>query len=94
MVTSQTCLRLGDDVSFESMGNDQGSVILSLGSGYLYTCNDTTAAFLSELDGRRPIGAVVTALEARFAVERERLESDLLALAEELLAERIVAVVS
>ena len=44
-ITGQTILRLADDVTFQSLGDGQETVILSLETGTLYTCNETTETF-------------------------------------------------
>jgi hypothetical protein len=46
-------LKLANDVTFQSLGPGEETVVLSLNSGYLYTGNETTEAFLRKLDGRR-----------------------------------------
>ena len=46
MIAENARLRLADDVTFQSVAADQ-TVVLSLDSGQLYTCNETSAALLS-----------------------------------------------
>jgi len=46
--------------------------VLSLNSGYLYTGNETTEAFLRKLDGRRPLAAVIDLLFDEFQVPARR----------------------
>lgn len=92
MFTEQTRLRMAEDVSHQSLGPDQETVILSLGSGYLYTCNETTAEFLSAVDGRRTLGEVVDCLLQKYDVARERLAADVLAMAEKLVEEGLLVV--
>jgi hypothetical protein len=48
MLPEETILKLADDVTFQSVSEDQ-TVILSLTSGYLFTCNGTTASFLAAI---------------------------------------------
>jgi len=93
MLDEKVRLALSEDVAHQSLGEGQETVILSLKSGYLYTCNETTADFLRALDGRRTLGEAVDLLESEYDVPRERLAVDLAALAEELLAEKLIAVV-
>lgn len=90
MVTEQSVFRLADDAAYQSMGEGEETVLLSLSSGYLYTCNDTTAAFLAAIDGRRPFDQVVDALLESYEVARDKLWADLAAMAEKLLAEGII----
>jgi hypothetical protein len=89
-IGSETRLRLSDDVTFQSLGQAQETVVLSLTSGHLYTCNETTKAFLEALDGRRSFSRVVDLLEEQFEVGREKLQRDLAGLAEELLKEGLI----
>ena len=93
MMDESVRLALSDDVAHQSLGDDQDTVVLSLKSGYLYTCNETTERFLKALDGRRTLGEVVALLEAEYDVARETLAADLSALAEELLAEKLIVAV-
>jgi pyrroloquinoline quinone biosynthesis protein D len=81
---------LSTNVSFQKLGTGEGAVVLTLRSGQLHTCNDTTTAFLSALDGKRTFDAVVDLLEQEFEVDREELRADLDALASRLLHEGII----
>ena len=83
-------LRLADDVTFQSLGPGEETVVLSLNSGYLYTCNETTAAFLRGLDGRQPLTAVVDGIFDEFEVSRETLGRDMMELAAKLLEEKLI----
>jgi hypothetical protein len=83
-------LRLAREVSFQALGPGQETVILSLSYGWLYTCNDTTAEFLRRLDGRRSLAEVIEELLKLFAVSPESLTRDMTALAEKLLAEKLL----
>lgn len=89
-VEPETRLRLSGDVTFQSLGEGQETVVLSLQSGRLYTCNDTTKAFLEALDGRRSFGDIVDLLEGQFDVPREKLQRDLAELAEKLVREGLM----
>jgi hypothetical protein len=90
MVTEHARLRLADDATFQTLGPGNDTVILSLRSGFLYTCNATTAAFLQALDGRRALGDVVDRMLDDFDVPRDRLARDLLDLSEKLLSESLL----
>ena len=89
-VSDNSRLGMVDGVTSETLGPGQDTVVLSLQSGYLYTCNETTAAFLKALDGRRTLAEVVDLLFERFEVPRETLHRDLTALAEKLLGEELI----
>jgi hypothetical protein len=92
MITEQTRLALSDDVAHQSMGEGQETVVLSLKSGYLYTCNDTTARFLRCVDGRRRVGEIVDLMQAEYAVARARLAADMVSLTKRLLDEGLLVV--
>ncbi len=86
-------LALRDDVAHQCLGEGHETVVLSLASGYLYTCNDTARRFLELLDGRRTIAEIAALLEGEYEAERQRLVDDLIALARGLLDENLVALV-
>jgi len=86
-------LRLADDVTFQSMGPGEQTVLLSLATGQLYTCNETTRAFLEALDGRRTVREIADELAGRFEVETRRLGDDLERISGQLLAEGLIVVV-
>ena len=83
-------LKLANDVTFQSLGPGEETVVLSLNSGYLYTCNETTTAFLRRLDGRHPLATVIGLLFDEFQVPRETLSKDMTELAVKLLAEKLI----
>lgn len=93
MLDESVRLALSEDVAHQSLGEGQDAVVLSLRSGYLYTCNETAERFLRALDGRRTLGQTVDLLEAEYDVPRDTLAADLTALAAELLAEKLVVIV-
>lgn len=92
-IDENTRLALSEDVAHQSLGEGHETVVLSLASGYLYTCNDAARRFLEVLDGQRTFAEVVDLLEGEYEVPRERLAADLLALARQLLDEKLIAIV-
>ncbi len=92
MEIEQSRLRLAEDVTFQSMGPGEDTVVLCLSSGYLYTCNETTEAFLRALDGRRSFAEIADVLAETYDAPQERLQADLRALAEEMLREKMIVV--
>lgn len=80
--------RLGDEVSFEPIG--EGAVILLLGSGQLYSCNDTSLSFLKNLDGVRNVEAVAHRMADEFEIDAATLADDLPELIADLVAEGII----
>jgi hypothetical protein len=91
MVSLESVLKVLPATSCQSMGKGQDGVILSLDSGYLYTGNQTTQAFMAALDGRRTIRDAAALLAGQFEAPLERLHADLVVLAQKLLEERLVA---
>ena len=83
-------LTLAHDVTYQSLGSGEDTVILSLGSGRLYTCNETACAFLSALDGERTLDGVLRVLEEEFDAPPETLREDMEVLADELMREKLV----
>jgi len=83
-------LRLSDDVAFEWLADSGQGVVVSLTSGQLYTCNETTYKFLRAIDGDRTFGQIVVRLTEQYDVAEERLQADLSAMADELIKERLV----
>lgn len=90
LLSQNARLKLADDVTFQSLGPGEETVVLSLNSGYLYTCNETTDAFLRRLDSRRPLAAVIDLLFDEFQVHREALSADMTELAAKLLEEKLI----
>ena len=83
-------LKIADDVAFQSLGSGVETVILSLNSGVLYSCNDTTEAFLSALDGQHSLEQIIDNLLDKFNVSRAKLILDIQSIANKLLSEKII----
>jgi pyrroloquinoline quinone biosynthesis protein D len=83
-------LRLAGDVTYQSMGEGEDTVILSLGSGELYTCNETTTAFLAEMDGSRTLEDIIAALAEQYDAPEAQLRADFTELAEEMKREGLI----
>ncbi len=88
-IASETVLRMADDASVQHVGD--GAVVLLARSGQLYTCNDTTEAFLDKIDGVRSLDQIVDLLSDEFDVDKATLGEDMAVLAAELVAEGILA---
>ncbi len=81
-------IAIAPNATFQSLGD--GAVILRTDSGQLFTCNETTEAFLKHVDGRRTLGDIISEVLAEYDVDREVLGSDMLALADDLAAQGII----
>ncbi len=92
MLTDETRLQLEDEAAFEWLDDSGQAVLVSLGSGQLYTCNETACSFLDAIDGRRTFGQIVDNLASEYEVAKEQLRSDLSVLADELIREKLVLV--
>ncbi|TGS12863.1 MULTISPECIES: PqqD family protein [unclassified Mesorhizobium] len=88
-IGSETVLRMADDASVQHVGD--GAVVLLARSGQLYTCNDTTEAFLDKVDGARSLDQIIDLLSDEFEVDKATLDRDMAELAAELVAEGILA---
>ena len=92
VITSATQLVLGENVALQDLGDEEGGVLLKLDSGEMYTVNETTLAFLQEIDGERSIGDIIERMMAMFDVDQETLSGDVAEIAEELMGESLVVV--
>jgi hypothetical protein len=90
MISDEKVFSISDTVSFPPLGKGEGAVILLLSSGDIFTCNDTTSAFLGSVDGQRTFAVAVQQLADRFDVERPVLRADLEKLAVDLSAVGII----
>jgi hypothetical protein len=91
MIDGNKVFSLSSNVSYQPLGIGEGAVVLTLGSGELHTCNDTTAAFLSALDGTRTFDMAVAELEKEFDADPAVLRADLCELAGTLLSAGVIA---
>lgn len=78
------------NTSFQPLGDGEGGVLLDTVSGQLFTCNDTTAAFLSTVDGQRNFGAILEELSQIFDVDTDILRDDMSDLAKQLETEGLI----
>ncbi len=92
MTTNDARFCLSDDVVFQSLGDGQETVLLSLGTGFLFSCNDTTRAFLEAVDGKKTLAEIGRELVAVFTVSEDRVIADLRILADRMLAEGLISV--
>jgi pyrroloquinoline quinone biosynthesis protein D len=74
--------------SFQSVGD--GAVVLLADSGQLYSCNDTSEAFLRHVDGKRSLSEIIDLLAEEYEAERGVLEADFAELAESLKQEGVI----
>jgi Coenzyme PQQ synthesis protein D (PqqD) len=81
-------IAIAPNATFQSLGD--GAVILRTDSGQLFTCNETTEAFLKHVDGHRTLGAITSEILTEYEVDREMLTSDILALATDLATQGII----
>jgi pyrroloquinoline quinone biosynthesis protein D len=85
LIGPQTRLALSPNITFRSLGEGQGAVVVETKTGQLYSCNDTTTAFLEAIDGKRNFQEIVDRLHGIFDVDRAALEADLTAVGADLL---------
>jgi len=89
-MNEQVLLRRAEDVTYQSLGPGEDTVILCLRTGQLHTCNETTRAFLDALDQPRTFQGVFERLFEQYEVPPEKLRADMTRLLEDLLREGIV----
>jgi len=77
-------LSLPSSVSLQPLGQDEGGVLLKMDTGDMFTLNDTAVAFLSKLDGKRKVGAIIKDMLDEFEVDAETLRADISELTAEL----------
>ena len=87
-IAPDTVFVFDEQASLQSVGD--GAVILLADSGQLYTCNETTEAFLKNVDGQRSFAEIVKLFTAEFDVDEPTATSDLSELSEQLIAEGIL----
>ncbi len=76
--------------SFQSVGD--GAVVLLGDSGQLFTCNETTEAFLKKVDGKRRFEEIVALFKDEFEVDEATASRDLAELGDTLVTEGILAI--
>lgn len=81
---------LHENTSFQPLGDGEGGVLLDTVSGQLFTCNDTTAAFLATVDGTRNFAGILAELETVFDVDAAMLRDDMSELANHLADEGLI----
>jgi hypothetical protein len=87
-VDASTVFAFNEQASLQPMGD--GAVILLMGSGQLYTCNETVEFFLKNVDGQRNFEEIVQLFVAEFEVDETTARKDLTGLSVELVAEGIL----
>lgn len=90
MISDNKIFALADSVSFQPLGDGEGAVVLLIKSGDIFTCNDTTTAFLSALDGKANFAESLGRLADRFDVDFNVLRADIEKLAANLVEEGII----
>ena len=85
-----TVLSFTTHASFQSVGD--GAVVLLGDSGQLFTCNETTEAFLKKVDGTRRFEEIVALFKDEFDVDEATASRDLAELGDTLVTEGILAI--
>jgi coenzyme PQQ synthesis protein D (PqqD) len=84
------CFRLAASTNFQSFGDGEEGILLSLNSGYLYSCNAVAAMFLEGIEAQNSLATIAGRLVEHFEVNHDLACRDLARLAEELLDERLI----
>ena len=81
---------LAPQVTVQSLGPNEGGVVLRLDTGDMYTVNDTAFDFLQRVDGARSILEIAAELATFIDVEPAILVDDLCEVAEGLRQETLL----
>lgn len=91
LIGADTVLALGPTATIQAVGD--GVVVLLTDSGQIYTGNPTTEAVLRRVDGRRALSDLASSLCEEFDVGPQDALDDAIAIAGQLVGERILVVV-
>lgn len=83
-------LTVAPGVNFQSLGDGEDGVVLSLSSGQLYRCNHTAIVVLDLLRNHPTIDGLVADFARRFEIDANQAQADILPLIRHLVDERIV----
>lgn len=84
-ISAATKLGIAPKATLKLLGDNEGGVLLKLDTGEMFTVNDTTVAFLRELDGNTSLEEVTARLCEVFEVEQDVLQADLAEIADDLM---------
>lgn len=87
-VAASTVFAINEQASLQPMGD--GAVILLIGSGQLYTCNETVEFFLKNVNGHRTFEEIVQLFVGEFEVDETTIREDLIKISVEMVAEGIL----
>jgi hypothetical protein len=82
--------RLAYGINYQSFGDGEEGILLSLNSGYLYSCNAVAAMFLEGVEAEKSFGTIADRLVSTFEVNYGLACRDLARLAEELMDENLI----
>lgn len=77
-------------VNYQSLGDGEDGVVLSLSTGHLYRCNHTAVAVLDLLQTCPSVDGVIAEFARRFALDIAQARADVAALVDQLVTERLV----
>lgn len=89
-LSPSTVLCAASEVSYQDLGEEEGGVVLQMDTGEMYTINDTALSFLKLVDGKRSIVAIKSEMLKEYEVAADELESDLIEIAQQLLADKLL----
>lgn len=84
-------LQIADGVNYQSLGDHEDGVLLSMSSGYLYRCNHTALEILNSLKGRPTYSELLSRFATRFGLEDAQARTDLSGFVESLIDEKLIA---
>lgn len=84
-------LRIAEGVNYQSLGDAEDGVLLSMSSGYLYRCNRAALEILNLVQGQPSYGTLVTRFARHFHLEETQARADVSAFIDHLLEEQLIA---
>jgi len=87
-------LQLAPGVNFQSLGDGEDGVVLSMGSGYLFRCNHTAVAILEQLHDQPTLVELEKRLASHFGLSEEQAHRDLSAFVADLMREALIVPVA
>jgi hypothetical protein len=87
---SDTQVQLAPGVHYQSLGDGEDGVLLSMESGYLYRCNHTAVALLDALSDKPTLGELVARVANRYGQSDGTVQEDLSQFVEQLIEEQLI----
>jgi len=84
-------LELAVGVNYQSLGNNEDGVLLSMASGFLFRCNGTAVHVLDAVRDRPTFSELRARFAEHFGLHEDQADADLSCFLDQLLAENLIA---